>query len=135
MAEANAQPPEGETEKPPSIPTDEDSPPLNHDEDVTLADALFHRTSEAAPVAVEDKEFLRMVQGGYEQDALFAIVLKKPREHKGFTIRDNLIWRKNIRDDEVLCIPRHPKVITTVLDQAHATLGHFGDQRTAEYLR
>jgi hypothetical protein len=56
-------------------------------------------------VAAEDKEFLCMVQGGYEQDALFAIILEKPREHKGFTIYDNLIWRKNIRDDEVLCIP------------------------------
>jgi hypothetical protein len=63
MAEANAQPPEGETRKPPSIPTDEDSPPLSHDENVTLTDALFHRTSEAAPVAAEDKEFLHMCKG------------------------------------------------------------------------
>jgi hypothetical protein len=105
MAEANTQPPERENEKPPSIPTDKDSPLLNHDKDMTLTDALFHRTSEAAPVAAGDKEFLCMVQGGYEQDALFAIVLEKPREHKGFTICNNLIWCKNICDDKVLCIP------------------------------
>jgi hypothetical protein len=105
MAKANIQPPKGENEKPPSILTDEDSPLLNHDKDVRLANALFHWASEAAPVAAEDKEFLHMVQGGYEQDALFAIILEKPREHKGFTICNNLIWRKNICDNEVLCIP------------------------------
>jgi hypothetical protein len=135
MAEVNVQPPKGENEKPPSIFTNKGSPLLNHDEDVTLTDALFHQASEAAPVAAEDKGFLHMVQGGYEQDALFAIILEKPREHKGFTIHDNLIWCKNIHDDKVLCIPRNPKVITTVLDQAHATLGHFGDQLTAEYIQ
>jgi hypothetical protein len=81
-----------------------------------------------------DNEFLNTVKSEYEQDALFTIMLKQPDKHKGFMMHDSLLWRTNTHGDKVLCIPRNPKVITTVMDQAHATLGHFSDQCTAEYL-
>jgi hypothetical protein len=82
-----------------------------------------------------DDRFLNTVKSEYEQDTLFTIMLKQPDEHKGFMMRNSLLWRTNTCGDKVLCIPQNPKVITTVMDQAHATLGHFSDQHTAEYLQ
>jgi hypothetical protein len=102
--------------------------------ETTLTDALFYRTPKSTPTVMGDDEFLNTVKREYEQDALFTIMLKQSNEHKGFTMRDSLLWHTNTRGDEVLCIPRNPKVITMVMDQAHTTLGHFSNQRTAEYL-
>jgi hypothetical protein len=90
---------------------------------------------ESTPTVMGDDEFLNTVKSEYEQDTLFAIVLKQPDKHKGFMMHNSLLWRTNTCGDEVLCIPWNPKVITMVMDQAHATLGHFGNQRTAEYLQ
>jgi hypothetical protein len=134
MAKAFAPPSGRNSELPPSIYTNDGQPTPDTDEDTTLADALFSRTPESTPTVIGDNEFLNTVKREYEQDALFAIVLKQPSEHKGFTMCDSLLWRTNTRGDEVLCIPWNPKVITTVMDQAHTTLGHFSDQCTAKYL-
>jgi hypothetical protein len=135
MAEAIAPPSRRNSEPPPSIYTDDGQPTPDTDKDTTLADVLFYRTPESTSTVMGDNEFLNTVKREYEQDALFAIMLKQLNEHKGFTMRDSLLWRNNTCGDKVLCIPQNPKVITTVMDQAHTTLGHFGDQRTAKYLQ
>jgi hypothetical protein len=135
MAKAFAPPSGRNSEPPPSIYTDDGQPTPDTNEDTTLADALFYRTPESTPTVMGDDKFLNTIKREYEQDTLFTIMLKQPDKHKGFTIHDSLLWCTNTRGNEVLCIPWNPKVITTVMDQAHATLGHFSDQRTAEYLR
>jgi hypothetical protein len=135
MAEVNAQLEPGLVTTAPSI-HDEDitGTQLQNDEDVSLAKVLVNRAADQQPTAPEVDQFLQAVQKGYKQDTILSIVINKPEEHKGFTLCNGLIWRKKIQGDQVLCIPQVPQVITTILDQAHSTLGHFGNQCTAEYL-
>ena len=76
--------------------------------------------------------FKQCVQSGYKDDKLLALVIKKPEYYPTFTVRDNLIWRKNIHGDEVLCLPRDHELLLEILTKAHDTVGHFGSQCTDE---
>ena len=45
---------------------------------------------------------------------------------------------KNHGNEKVLCLPhttyKGDSIITMIIDQAHRTIGHFGAQRTADYI-
>ena len=82
-----------------------------------------------------DIVFKQRIRAGYKNDKLLALVIEKPEDYLTFTVRDNLIWRKNIRGDEVLCLPRDCELLLKILIQAHEAVGHFGSQRTDEYIR
>ena len=45
-----------------------------------------------------------------------------------------MVWTKNLIDEEVLCIPRDRELIHEIITQAHKTLGHFSEQKTADYI-
>ncbi|KAI0049165.1 hypothetical protein FA95DRAFT_1484664, partial [Auriscalpium vulgare] len=79
------------------------------------------------------------VKRGYLTDPTFSKVLSKPEAHERFTVRSELITTRNRADEEVLCVPStlHGKRRLTeiVIDLAHKMLGHFGPQKTAEYVR
>jgi len=101
---------------------------------MTLADMIYDRPNNAKPGRLADNAFKQRICSGYKDDKLLALVIEKPEDYLTFTVRDNLIWRKNIHGDEVLCLPRDCKLLLEILTQAHETVGHFGSQRTNEYI-
>jgi hypothetical protein len=83
----------------------------------------------------EDRRLLQRIRNGYVDDKLFRIVLEEPDKFPHFSVREGVIYKKNLREKEVICVPRDKELITQLLTAAHETLGHFGDQRTCEYVR
>jgi Integrase zinc binding domain len=84
-------------------------------------------------------DFLERVRAGYSKDPLFSKIVAKQSHYSTFEYRDGLLYTQNRGKDKVLCIPR---VITkdysltaTVIEQGHSILGHFGVQKTADYIR
>jgi hypothetical protein len=71
-------------------------------------------------------------------DHLFTKVLGNIRHHKTFELVDSLLYTHNRENATVLCIPStiHNKRCLTevIIVQAHEVLGHFGPQKTTEYI-
>ena len=80
-----------------------------------------------------------ILKNSYQDDALFAKVLANPETHQAFDIHNGLIWTKNIGLERVVCLPKgkygQQSIRGAVLEQAHQIVGHFGHQRTADYIR
>ena len=110
MAEANLQHPK---------PSELETGPPSDDDDITLA----------------DDEFLLELIKHYPCDKLFAMVIDKPDDYKTFTIVDKIIRTKNLMGNNIVCIPCNRDLVTCLITQAHDMLGHFGPQRTVEYIR
>ena len=83
--------------------------------------------------------FLDEVKLGYTKDALFVKILANPDENQAFAIRDRLIWVKNHAGEQVVSIPSPTNgrgiLRGNITEQAHKIVGHFGPQRTEEYVR
>jgi len=86
-----------------------------------------------------NNSFITDIKSGYDHDSLFTKVLKQPDQHAAFTIRDQLIWSRNRGGEQVLCVPSTKmggqSLHGVIIDQAHTIVGHFGPQRTADYIR
>ncbi len=83
-----------------------------------------------------DERIIREIKRSYEQDPLTKMVLTNPENHKqSFQLKDGLLWTKNIKGEYTICVPRDKKLLTKILTQAHEIVGHYGDQRTCEYVR
>lgn len=86
-----------------------------------------------------DEDFIMRIRDGYKSDVLFSKIIQAITHHRGFKLRDGLLWSRNRAGAEVLCVPRvkHEKktLVATVIDHAHTTLGHFGHRKTADYIR
>lgn len=86
-----------------------------------------------------DDSFETAIRNGYADDTLFSKVLQHPEHHAAFSVRDGLIWSKNVGGEDVLCVPSSKSmaqsILGTIIEQAHSIVGHFGPQRTAEYIR
>jgi hypothetical protein len=104
------------------------------DEDTSQEDALFQRREGEQPSTLNDDGLTWMIKDGYLKDKLFKLILDRPKDYNAFYIWEEIIWTVNPRGDEVVCVPCNCKLIMQLIDQAHAILGHFGDQQTAEYL-
>jgi hypothetical protein len=104
-------------------------------DNMMLGDLLFQQLPNHKPTNLDDNSFLRAVQWGYADDKLFSLIKEKPQNYRGFSINEGLIYTSNPRGDRVVCIPHDRELITQLIDQAHNTLGHFGDQCTTEYLQ
>ena len=84
----------------------------------------------------EEQQLNKLIKDGYGQDPLTRSVLVNPDHHKRyFRMSDGLIWTKNFRGQEVVCVPRESSLTTRILTKAHEIVGHYGDQRTCEYVR
>ena len=87
----------------------------------------------------QDDSFMTCVKQNYIKDKIFSKILANPGHYKSFQIRDGYIYTVNRNKEEVLCIPRvlFDRRTTTqiMIDHAHTTLGHFGSQKTSEYIR
>jgi hypothetical protein len=82
---------------------------------------------------------MRIVRDAYRQDTVLSKVLKAPKEHTCFGVRDGLIWTKNLYRRDVVCIPRSAflkgrRLIEVITDHAHQVVGHFGQLKTSNYI-
>jgi hypothetical protein len=86
-----------------------------------------------------NKTFEEDILRGYEEDAFFGRITKKNKENSLFRIHNGLVWTQNRGGEEVLCIPLSKSLNTTlharIVEQAHQVVGHFGSQRTSDYVR
>jgi hypothetical protein len=86
-----------------------------------------------------DKTFEEDILKGYEEDVFFGRITKKNKENPLFRIHNGLVWTQNRGGEEVLCIPSAKSLKTTIrvriVEQAHQVVGHFGSQRTSDYIR
>jgi len=64
--------------------------------------------------------------------------MKQPDQHTAFTVHDQLVWSRNRGREQVLCVPLTKmgcqSLHSVIIDQAHMIVGHFGPQRTADYI-
>ncbi|KAG6881251.1 hypothetical protein C0995_002491, partial [Termitomyces sp. Mi166 len=126
---------------------------LSHDDDPLLAQVLEKRTellttddnpAVAQVLAMGTKSPMNREHGeaqmhahilqGYKKDQMYVEILDKLTEHSRFTIEWKLIYTVNMEGVKVLCVPRDWSLITTILDQAHNIVGHFGYQKTLNYV-
>ena len=110
------------------------------DEDPSLEEALNYEGVTPLRNHVENTaDFMKDVRTGYKKDTLFSKIMEAPTNYPLFTKRDGLIYAKNKKKQEVLCIPRtlHKQCRLTeiIIDQGHTVLGHFGSKKTADYIR
>ena len=107
--------------------------------ELTLDEILRSRNDNARALhgenSSENAQLLRDIKKGYAKDKLFDLIKKDVEKYPSFSMKDNTLWTKNVHGHEVICIPRERKIITQILDKAHSILGHFGDDRTCEYVR
>src|SRR6266481_1442286 len=87
-----------------------------------------------------DINLARLVQRYYREDPVFSKVLSQPRAHRRFGIRDKLIWTKGQMGRDVVCLPwkafiRGRRLVEVIIDQAHSTIGHYGQLPTSRYIR
>jgi hypothetical protein len=84
----------------------------------------------------EEKRLIKAIKDHYDKDPLTRTVLTNPNHHLTyFRVNNGLIWTKNFRDREVICVPREKSLVTQILVKAHEIVGHYGEQRTCEYIR
>jgi len=71
---------------------------------------------------------------GYSRDPLTRTVLVNPDNHKRyFRVSGGLVWTKNFRDRTSYAYQGITP--SRILSKAHEIVGHYGDQRTWEYVR
>jgi hypothetical protein len=108
------------------------------EEDLTVFESRVHGEHLVAKLTTNNL-FLADIRSGYEHDSLFAKVMKQPDQHTVFTVRDQLIWSCNRGGEHVLCVPLtkmgRQSLHGVIIDQAHTIVGHFGPQRTADYIQ
>lgn len=106
--------------------------------DPMLADAL-QSGPDLTQTHNNDDAFAQAVRESYSDDSFFKVILADPEANRTFTVRNDMIWMKNGNGEEVLCIPKGTykdhSLQEIVLDQGHKVLGHYGYQRTSEYIR
>ncbi|KAJ7236954.1 hypothetical protein C8J57DRAFT_946709, partial [Mycena rebaudengoi] len=108
---------------------------------ITLEDSL---KSDLPPLNSQLKgssQFINDVRTGYSNDPVFAKILGSPTAYVQCKVDDGLIYTHNIAGAWCLGIPRAAQLqgrrtLTEIVpDEAHSTLGHLGEQKTAEYAR
>lgn len=117
--------------------------PVDHRQHVGEEDPTVfssHNRGESLHQAMNQNDsFIEAIKHSYQSDALFAKVMAAPEDHQAFTIEDGLIWTNNPGLEQVVCLPKgkygQQSIRGAVLEQAHQVVGHFGQQRTADYIR
>jgi hypothetical protein len=65
-------------------------------------------------------------------------VLDNVTHHANFEVIDGLLYTKNCPSEKVLCIPsviyQERQLTEIIIVQVHEILGHFGPQKTVEYV-
>ena len=67
---------------------------------------------------------------------LYNEIIQHAEDHPQFTVNStDIIRTTNFCGIDVVCLPRNQEIITAVIMQAHDVVGHFGTNKTLEYLR
>jgi len=108
--------------------------------DDTLADSLGKAAKgNACPLRKEDTEedrkLLNQIRNGYKDDKLFKIIIGNSKDYPLFSEEEGILRQKNVQGKDAVCFPQDRKIVTKILTDAHEILGHFGDQRTCEYVQ
>ena len=93
------------------------------------------------PTMIE-KEFNlnKIIMKFYRRDKIYSKILENPKTHGKFGVKQGLIFTKNNLSRDVICIS--PKaihkgkwLIEIIIDHTHNLIGHFGQFKTAQYIR
>ncbi|KAG6881435.1 hypothetical protein C0995_001886, partial [Termitomyces sp. Mi166 len=106
---------------------------LTTNDDPAVAQVLATGTKALVNSEHDEVQMHVHILQGYKKDQMYVELLNKPTEHPRFTIEQELIYTVNMEGTKVLCVPRDWSLITTILDQAHTIVGHFGYQKTLNY--
>ena len=102
--------------------------------EMTPTDMIFEKLNNHKPEKLDDDKFIQCIRDGYVSDKLLSLIAQKRQDYQSFTLKDNLIWKKNIQGDDALCLSQDQDMILEILAQAHEIVGHFGSQRTNKYI-
>jgi hypothetical protein len=76
---------------------------------------------------------------GYTADPWFQMVKEKIGLQMPFKEKERYLWAQNRGGEDVLCVPSAPSGDTTlrtrILEQTHQVVGHYGPQKTVDYVR
>ncbi|KAG6874667.1 hypothetical protein C0992_007047, partial [Termitomyces sp. T32_za158] len=95
-------------------------------DNLTVGQALNSAGPATVMIDSGDAQLHKCIQQGYVADTFFVKILDKPKEHLRFQIKHQLIYMMNTSGVKVLCILKDRSLITTILEQAHNIVGHFG---------
>ncbi|KAG6884015.1 hypothetical protein C0992_007230, partial [Termitomyces sp. T32_za158] len=109
--------------------------PSSSDDDPTVEQALGIADPSPRTTDLEDAQLRARIRRGYSQDKFYVKILDKPLEHPRLVIEQKLIYIMSPAGVKVVCVPWDRLLITTILDQAHHIVGHFGYQKTLKYVR
>ncbi|KAI5897452.1 uncharacterized protein SCHCODRAFT_02472796, partial [Schizophyllum commune H4-8] len=108
-------------------------------DDPTVVDSVLRGPDLRAQVNDSFSEFVKTIKVSYASDSLAKKILEHPEDHKDFQVKSGVIWARNANREWVTYVPKGSFVDKTlrqvVIEQAHQTVGHFGPQRTGEYIR
>lgn len=87
----------------------------------------------------EHNLFIEGMKCLYTSDPLFKRVLSHPDKHRLFSFKNGLIFTPNCGGEQVLYIlqgyfPNGKSLYGIIAEHAHKVLGHFGGQRTPDYV-
>ena len=93
-------------------------------------------------LTIIEKEFnlKKTIMKFYRQDEIYSKILKNPKAHVKFGVKQRLIFTKNNLSRDVICISQKAIhkgkwLIKTIINHAHSIIGHFGQFKTAQYIR
>ena len=105
---------------------------------ITLEESQLENGSSLAQVMNATGGFLESVWAGYANDPLFSKIKENPDQFHRFRWAEGLLYMDRAEGLPVLCVPRTlhgPRKLTElVIDQAHRTIGHAGNERTNRYI-
>jgi hypothetical protein len=112
--------------------------PVQFVENPRWVDSAAHEAN-LKPLKMESQDLLSEIREGYRHDTIYNKIIDNVSHHASFTEQDGILYCKNRAGERVMCIPRvvmnKRRITEMVIDQAHTTLGHFGTQKTGEYIR
>ena len=82
----------------------------------------------------------KIVTKFYPKDKTYSKILEDPKAYPKFGIRDGLIFTKNNLARDVVCISQKAthkgqRLVEIIIDHAHTIIGHYGQLKTAQYIR
>ena len=87
-------------------------------------------------VGIPPREIMKF----YQQDKIYSKMLENPKAHVRFGIKQGLIFTKKNLSRDVICISskaihKWKWLIKIIINHAHNIIGHFGQFKTAQYIR
>ncbi len=103
-------------ENPPNTSKDATRNGRTQPREITLGDSLgnhLHDNQCSLRNKHTDEIMIAEIKKGYDDDKLFKLVMEDSRRYQTFKITDGIIWKKNLQNTDVICVPRDRGLITT----------------------